>query len=65
MSKNKNITDKPSIPIPRLKSFDPTITRNNIISKQQFFSTTISDEQQELELSGDDKRYNPSCCELL
>ncbi|KIJ88563.1 hypothetical protein [Rickettsia asembonensis] len=65
MSKNKNITDKPNIPITRLKSFDPTITRNNTISKQQFFSTTISDEQQELELSGDDKRCNPSCCELL
>lgn len=29
MSKNKNITDKPSIPIPRLKSCD----LNNIILK--------------------------------
>ncbi len=37
MSKNKNITDKPNIPIPRLKSFDPTITRNNIILKQAIF----------------------------
>lgn len=40
MSKNKNITDKPSIPIPRLKSFDPTTTINNIISKQLFISTS-------------------------
>ncbi|MFV0251167.1 MAG: hypothetical protein AB8U53_01515 [Rickettsia aeschlimannii] len=64
MSKNKNITDKPSIPILRLKYFDPTTTINNIISKQLFISTS-SEEQEELELSGNDKRPNPSCCELL
>lgn len=64
MSKNKNITDKPSIPIPRLKSFDPTTTINNIISKQLFISTS-AEEQEELEFSGNDKRPNPSCCELL
>ncbi|HJD59692.1 MAG TPA: hypothetical protein LFW20_03340 [Rickettsia endosymbiont of Omalisus fontisbellaquei] len=64
MSKNENITDKTSIPIPRLKSFDPTITRNNIISKQLFTSTS-SDIQEELELSGNDKRPNSSCCEIL
>ncbi|MFV9943505.1 hypothetical protein [Rickettsia conorii] len=60
MSKNKNITDKPSIPIPRLKSFDPTTTINNIILKQLFISTS-SEEQEELEFSGNDKRPNPSC----
>ncbi|WP_392506657.1 hypothetical protein ACE5D9_02655 [Rickettsia sp. 2024-CO-Wats] len=60
MSKNKNITDKPSIPIPRLKSFD----LNNIILKQLFISTS-SEAQEELELSGNDTRPNTSCCELL
>ncbi|QCS24517.1 hypothetical protein FEC77_05230 [Rickettsia parkeri] len=64
MSKNKNIIDKPSIPIPWLKSFDLTTTINNIISKQLFMSTS-SEAQEELELSDNDKRPNPSCCELL
>ncbi|QQV75327.1 hypothetical protein H6P87_00880 [Rickettsia tillamookensis] len=67
MSKNKNTANKPNSTtiIKRLHAFNPKLTRNKIISKQLLFFVTSSDEQDELELSGDDKRPNPSCCELL
>ena len=65
MSKNKK-TNKPNSTrsIRRLKSFDRLALRNNIITKQPFFSLNFN-EQGELELSGDDKRPNPNYSELL
>ncbi|BBJ31867.1 hypothetical protein RAS_09760 [Rickettsia asiatica] len=68
MSKNEDTTNEliNTTAIRRLPSFDPTLKRPNIITKQLFTLTPPNhDEQEESELSGDDKRCNPSYCELL